>query len=84
MLLFASGLNVNPNNLQAEVKDVINHIRFLSLSAAEFAEGPGESPMLSTEDKLAILKTIVTHGLIAPTGHVCPIWEPRKECTQYL
>ncbi|KAJ9599935.1 hypothetical protein L9F63_009763 [Diploptera punctata] len=78
------GLCVNPSNLQEEVKEVICHIRFLSMSAAEFAEGPGESHLLSTEDKLAILKAIVTHGNIPPPDNMCATWEPRKEYTDYI
>ncbi|PSN56800.1 hypothetical protein C0J52_02695 [Blattella germanica] len=78
------GLHINGSNLQMEVKDAVGYIRFLTMSSSEFAEGPGESELLSTEDKLAILKTIVTHGKLPLPSHLCPNLMPRRECVEYV
>ncbi|KAJ4429451.1 hypothetical protein ANN_21620, partial [Periplaneta americana] len=78
-LMLNTGLIANERHLRNEVEDLIKYIRFLSMSSAEFAEGPGESDLLTTEEKLAILKTIVTNGNIPPPSNICPNWNPRKE-----
>ena len=51
-------VDVPVEQLSTLVSEAISKIRFLSLTAEEFTAGPGLSPLLSSEEKLAITMNI--------------------------
>lgn len=60
------------------VSDAISEIRFLSLTAEEFTAGPGLSPLLSSEEKLAITMNITKPGVVPLPERINLVTGPRK------
>ncbi|XP_075235967.1 BTB/POZ domain-containing protein 1-like isoform X2 [Lycorma delicatula] len=60
------------SRIAPSLSDVFTKVRFLSMTVGEFAEGPGLSKLLSTDDKLSLILNIIKPGM-------CPI--PDRFCT---
>ncbi|XP_028524664.1 uncharacterized protein LOC108002163 [Apis cerana] len=61
--------SLDPNDgksLKSVIGNALSKIRFLSLSAQEFAEGPGMSPLLTQDETFAILMNTLCTGNKAP------------------
>ncbi|XP_043518638.1 uncharacterized protein LOC122533212 [Frieseomelitta varia] len=61
--------SLDPNDgksLKSVIGNALSKIRFLSLSAQEFAEGPGMSPLLTQDEIFAILMNTLCTGNKAP------------------
>ncbi|XP_020282828.1 BTB/POZ domain-containing protein 1-like [Pseudomyrmex gracilis] len=56
----------NGNALKSVIGNALSKIRFLSLNAHEFADGPGGSPLLTQDESFAILMNILCSGNKTP------------------
>lgn len=63
--------------LSTLVSEAISKIRFLSLTAEEFTASPGLSPLLSSEEKLAITMNITKPGVVPLPDRINRISGPR-------
>lgn len=56
----------NEKSLKSVIGNALSKIRFLSLTAKEFAEGPGSSPLLTKDEVYAILMNLLCTGTKTP------------------
>lgn len=61
------------------VSEAISKIRFLLMTAEEFTGGPALSPLLTSEEKLAIAMNITRPGVIQLPERINTIATPRHE-----
>ncbi|KAL6267349.1 BTB/POZ domain-containing protein 6-like [Pogonomyrmex barbatus] len=57
---------INGKSLRSVIGNALLKIRFLSLMPQEFAEGPGQSPLLTKDEAFAILMNILCTGNKTP------------------
>ena len=73
------GIRVTGDNKRQVLTDAIYLIRYLSLSAAEFAAGPAQSGILLQQESFSILMNISCPGSWELPEHMARISEPRRE-----
>ena len=73
------GVKKNGDNKRLVLNEAVYLIRYLSLSAAEFAAGPAQSGILLQQESFSILMNISCPGSWELPEHMAKIAEPRRE-----
>ena len=73
------GVKKSGDNKRLVLTDAVYLIRYLSLSAAEFAAGPAQSGILLQQESFSILMNISCPGSWELPEHMAKIAEPRRE-----
>uniref|UniRef100_A0A1B6H096 BTB domain-containing protein n=1 Tax=Cuerna arida TaxID=1464854 RepID=A0A1B6H096_9HEMI len=74
----AGRLGVNVESLSTSVTEALSKIRFLMMTAEEFTGGPALSPLLTSEEKLAIAMNITKPGVIGIPERINTSTGPRE------
>lgn len=59
-------LTTDPKSLRSVTGNLVEKIRFLTLTPQQFAEGPGRSPLLTRDEAFAILMNVSSSGSDIP------------------
>ena len=73
------GVKKSGDNKRTVLQEAVYLIRYLSLSAAEFAAGPAQSGILLQQESFSILMNISCPGSWELPDHMARIAEPRSE-----
>lgn len=67
----AKNVSVSRSSIRNELGFVLQQLRFLTLTPAEFVAGPAKSDILTESEKLAILMNLITPGTSAIPETIC-------------
>ncbi|XP_054290396.1 BTB/POZ domain-containing protein 6-like [Macrosteles quadrilineatus] len=80
----AARLGVSVESLAMSVTEALSKIMFLMMTAEEFTSGPALSPLLTSEEKLAIAMNITKPGVIGIPERINKSTEPRRPLSPML
>lgn len=74
----AARTGIPVESLVSTVSEAVKKIKFLTITAEEFTGGPALSPLLTSEEKLAIAMNITKPGVIGIPERINRITQPRR------